>query len=43
MRSGEIVTIDDAGLGAAFATRRPPPPNVTATAAPIAAHLERQR
>jgi len=40
IRSGVTVTTDDAGLDAAFATNNPPPPNVTATAAPIAAHRD---
>jgi len=40
-RSGVTVTTDDAGPDAAFTATRPPPPNVTATAAPIAAHRDR--
>ena len=39
MRTGSIITTDDAGPDAAFATNNPPPPIETATAAPIAAHL----
>jgi len=39
MRTGSIITTDDAGPDAAFATNNPPPPIETATAAPTAAHL----
>ena len=41
MRTGSIVTTDDGTDDAACTANIPPPPNVTATAAPIAAHLER--
>jgi hypothetical protein len=41
MRTGSIVTTDDGALDAAFAKNKPPPPNVTAMAAPIAAHRDR--
>jgi hypothetical protein len=41
MRSGVTVTSDDAGPDVAFTATNPPPPNVTATAAPIAAHRDR--
>jgi hypothetical protein len=41
MRIGSIVTTDDGGPSAALTVMSPPAPSVTATAAPIAAHLER--
>ena len=40
MRTGSMVTTDDGALDAALATKMPPPPSVTATAAPIAAHRD---
>jgi hypothetical protein len=41
-RTGSTRTNEDAGLDAAFATIRPPPPNVMAMAAPIAAQRDLQ-
>jgi hypothetical protein len=41
MRTGSIVTTEEGTLDAAFATNKPPAPNVTATEAPIAAHRDR--
>ena len=40
IRTGSMVTTDDGALDAAFATKIPPPPSVTATAAPIAAQRD---
>ena len=40
IRTGSIVTTDDGTLDAAFTKTIPPPPSVTATAAPIAAHRD---
>ena len=42
-RTGSIVATTDGALDAAFTATKPPPPNVTATAAPIAAHRDRHR
>jgi hypothetical protein len=39
-RHGTTGTYDDAVPDDAFAMKIPPPPNVTATAAPIAAHRD---